>query len=324
MGLPSPASDQQQVSPAVVAPTTGVQDRVCAVIVTYNPPPALYDNVCALSGQVDGILVIDNASGPECRPVLERLRELPGTEIIQNATNTGIGAALNVGVHRAAEQGYPWAATFDQDSRAGPGFIAEMLRAYHAHAARERIGLVVPRYCEEKLGLVHDRLGDDAPESAIVTTSMMSGNLVRTAVIAEVGFYDERFFIDYVDHEFCLRLRRRGFQVLESHRSLLQHNLGRITQTTIAGLAFTTTNHSALRRYYNARNRTLVYRWYGRSVPGWVMRDLKSFVVETGKILLLEQDRRAKLINVARGVWHGLISTSPPPGRHSGTAGPTP
>jgi len=267
------------------------------------------------------VLVVDNASGPECRPVLERVRQLPGTEIIQNATNAGVGAALNLGVRRALERGYVWVATFDQDSRAGPGFIAEMLRAYEEHVDRETIGLVAPRYCEEKSGLMHDRLTDDAPESEIVTTSMMSGNLVRTDVIAEVGFYDERFFIDYVDHEFCLRLGRHGFHVLECRRALLKHNLGRVTKMRVAGVVVTTTNHSPLRRYYNARNRTLVYRRYGRFVPGWVARDLRSFLVETAKILLLEQDRRAKLINIAKGIWHGLLSTSPPASRQTGPLG---
>jgi rhamnosyltransferase len=185
-----------------------------------------------------------------------------------------------------------------------------MLRVYQAHPERERIGLVAPRYCEEESGLMHSRLKNDAPESSIVTTSMMSGNLVRTDVIAQVGFYDEGFFIDYVDHEFCLRLGRHGFQVLESNRSVLKHNLGRMTGKRVAGVLLTTTNHSALRRYYNARNRTLVYRRYGRSVPGWVARDFKSFLVETAKILLLEKDRRAKLINIAKGIWQGLLCPS--------------
>lgn len=281
-------------------------EEVCAIIVACNPASDLYDNVQALVGQVAAIVVVDNASNTEWQSLFDRVREVPRTEIIHSGTNLGVGAALNVAVQRAIQLGFSWVATFDQDSLASPVFIAEMLRAYTEYPGRENVALIAPQYREKISGLFHQEPTRNVQER-ILTTSMMSGNLVRTDVIAEVGYYNEDFFIDYIDHEFCLRLARRGFRVLECPRAVLQHNLGRISQKKLMGITLTTTNHSPLRRYYNARNRIFVYRSYVRAVPGWVARDVKSFLVETAKILLIEQDRGAKLRSVARGVWHGLI-----------------
>lgn len=296
---------------------------VCAIVVTFNPGESLYENVQALLGQVSSVLQVDNGSSARCRSLLDRVAALPRTQVIRNTVNVGVGAALNLGVRWAISHGYPWVATFDQDSRAEPGFVTEMLQTYANFPGRETIGLVAPRYREQTSGFIHDD-PFSSPTTEIAVTSMMSGNLVRTDVIAEVGFYNESFFIDYVDNEFCLRLARNGYQVLRSFRSVLQHNLGQMSYTKFGGRVLATTNHSPLRRYYNARNRILVYRQYWRLAPGWVARDLKSFFVETAKIALLEQQRRAKLVNVARGVCHGLFKAKEYLRPPAGTTVPTP
>jgi rhamnosyltransferase len=290
-------------------------EMVCAVFVTYNPAPAFYQNVLALAGQVALILIVDNASSPTYQAVLEQAATVPSTEIIRNTSNLGVGAALNIGVRRAIERGFAWVATLDQDSRPGPGFIEEMLRVYTARSDRATIALLAPSYVEAGLGLQHDEPSRSYPDGALVTTSMMSGNLVRTEAISRVGLYDESFFIDYVDHEFCLRLARHGYRVLKCEGSVLQHQLGRMSRTKVAGVLVTTTNHSPLRRYYNARNRVFVYRRYWRVAPTWVARDLRSFVVETLKLLLVEQQRGAKLLNVAKGIWQGLAGGDKPAAR---------
>jgi rhamnosyltransferase len=293
------------MAPCVLPIAAEPNHCVGAVIIAYNPSPTLYENVLALADQVSRILIVDNASNSESRTVLERLRGLPRTDIIQNSSNLGIGAALNVGARWAIERGYGWIATFDQDSRVGPGFVAEMLHAYSEHPQRGLIGLVAPRYREQTTGLALDGVSAMSGDE-IVLTSMMSGNLVRTDVLKTVGFYNEQFFIDYVDHELCLRMARYGFRVLKSAHAVLQHNLGRLSLTKVGNRILATTNHSPLRRYYNARNRIFVYRLYGRFVPWWVVHDMKYFLIDTVKIPFLEPEGRAKLSSIVRGIWHGL------------------
>jgi rhamnosyltransferase len=282
-------------------------ESVCAIVVTHDPSSNLYRNVASLAGQVAAVLIIDNGSSLEHALVLDQVRQHPSVEVIRFPVNAGIGAALNRGVQLALERRYPWVLTLDQDSRAPAGFVDTLLRAYTNHPSRRTIGLVAPRYREERLDMLHDDSQEHgAAVSTIIESTMMSGNLVRTDVIALVGYYDEGLFIDYVDHEFCLRMARRGFQVLQARAAVLDHNLGRMTRRSVLGITLTTTNHSPLRRYFNARNRIRVYREYAGAAPGWVMRDLWSFVVETAKILLLERERAGKLRAIFTGVVHGV------------------
>jgi hypothetical protein len=55
-----------------------------------------------------------------------------------------------------------------------------------------------------------------------------------------------------------------------------------------------------------------------------VARDIKSFFVEAGKIVLLEKEWGAKLLNTAMGIWHGLFRASQYARDHPGTPGRLP
>ncbi|WP_243688238.1 glycosyltransferase [Geotalea toluenoxydans] len=129
------------------AETTTIRaQEVCAVIVTYNPAPQLLRNIAALAPQVAEIVIVDNASGTEGRRVLAEATKLEGVSLISNTDNLGIAAALNMGVRFARDRGYPWIATFDQDSCAPEGFIEAMLAALNGCPFRSQVALAGPRY----------------------------------------------------------------------------------------------------------------------------------------------------------------------------------
>lgn len=281
--------------------------RVCAVIVSYNPESQLIDNVCTLASQVGEIVIVDNASLPEGMQLVAEAAKQVKVTVIYNDTNLGIAAALNVGVRFALDRGYPWVMTFDQDSSAPAGFVAALLDAWQACSFRLEVALVSPRYQDRFTGRIASYATASVDGAGEVMTTMTSGNLVRSDVFAVAGLFDESLFMDCVDHEFCLRLRRHGYRLIEARDALLEHSLGCMELHTLAGRQFKIFNHSPLRRYYNARNRILVYRRYGSRFPRWVCSDLVNFIRELGGIVIFEQLKAEKLVAVCRGITHGLL-----------------
>jgi rhamnosyltransferase len=281
--------------------------RVCAIIVTYNPEPQLVSNVIALAGQVEDIVIVDNASGADGLQVVLEAAKIERVSVISNTENLGIAAALNRGVRFALDRGYPWIATFDQDSTAPEGFIKALFAAWNACQFHNTVALVSPRYRDRHTNRISSHAVEE-PDGNFgeVATTMTSGNLVRCDVFTVAGFFDEALFIDCVDHEFCLRLRSRGYRLIESVDAVLMHSLGRMTLHTVAGRVFKVFNHSPLRRFYNARNRVLLYRRYGSAFFGWLCRDLLNFCKEITGIILFESNAGAKVGAIARGVVHGL------------------
>ena len=53
-----------------------------------------------------------------------------------------------------------------------------------------------------------------------------SGSLLALAVFRRVGPMREDFFIDAVDFQYCLRLRRHGYKVIETLLPTLIHPIG--------------------------------------------------------------------------------------------------
>lgn len=276
------------------------------MVVTYNPSCQLMDNLAALVQQVSEVVIIDNGSMAEGQKVLAEALKLGQVSLFDNRENLGIAAALNRGVAFARDRGYPWVATFDQDSTVTDGFIETMLSVWKSCPSYRNVPLVAPRYRDRHTGRISSYGKGGADPYAEVITTMTSGNLVRTDVFNKVGFFAEDFFMDCVDHEFCLRLRSNGYRIIEVRDAVLVHSLGCMTLHKAFGRTFKVFNHSKLRRYYNARNRIIVYRRYGFEFPRWVVKDVTNFFREVAGILLFETESRTKMAAVIRGALDGF------------------
>lgn len=281
--------------------------QICAVVVTYFPKPATADNLLALSPQVGKVLVVDNGSSASSFDALAEAARPLGADMLRWGENLGIATALNAGLRFARERGYEWLATFDQDSRATPGMIETMARTLERYPRPGEVAVITPRHVDERLEFaVRERACDAAGEGwRIIRSTMTSGNLVRVSAASSVGF-DDSLFIDLVDHDFCLKLRRGGYRVLEATDAKLHHSLGSMERRLFLFKRVTVTNHPAVRRYYMSRNRIIVWRRYWRQEPWWVLRDMRRFLFESVYLVLYEKQVPEKLRMMRLGIRDAL------------------
>jgi rhamnosyltransferase len=234
--------------------------RVFAVVVSYNGGAKTLDTVEALRRQVSHVHIVDNGSRDESVARLRVLAELPSVSLSLLERNVGIAAALNEGVRAAREAGYPWVLTMDQDSIIGSGMIA----AYAATiAAKPHAKCLVPNVLANG---VETSVTEGAVDFAIT-----SGTLLSTTVLADTGPFEEQLFIDGVDIDYSLRLRRRGHEILRVKDACIRHELG---ERGKAGrwVARVYATHSPLRRYYMYRNHLYLMKVYWRDFPGFVLK----------------------------------------------------
>lgn len=249
--------------------------HVWAVFSTFRPGEAALDAVASVTAQVEGVIVVDDGSGPVADAVLSAI-EADGATVVRRGANDGIAAALNDGIDRAREAGAEFVVTFDQDSSVEPGFVSALVAAHEAAtAAGDRVGLMVPEY----FAGVRQQKGPDAPFGDAVNV-IQSGMLIPAAVIAAEGALREDFFIDLVDTEFELRLRRRGWRVLAAGGVRMEHALGtkyrrELFGRTVAlpGVPPEITLSTPFRYFYRLRNRLVLNREYFVSAPRQISRD---------------------------------------------------
>ena len=133
-------------------------------------------------------------------------------------------------------------------------------------------------------------------------TVITSGSLLRVSVFQEIGSFRNELFVDHVDHEYCLRACARGFKVIVTCAPIMKYSIGAVTLRKLLWRETKTSNHSALRRYYMARNDIVLAKEYIFNEPIWVLKALYSRLNKLILICFFEKNKLVKLKLTALGV----------------------
>jgi rhamnosyltransferase len=302
---------------------------VCAVFVTYHPDAAFPVALNKVSRQVGSVIIVDNGSTEGELRMLSGLVTGATIELIVNAENLGVARALNIGVQRAAALGYAQVLLMDQDSQAAPDMVASLLGIYASFPDRDRLAVIGANFFDTSgrfPEVVNPGLFDGQWEE--VESVITSGSLLPLSAHSVVGPFRDEFFIDYVDTDYCLRARAKGYRVIKSKKQLMSHALGSPTLHEWLWLKKWTNNHSADRQYYIARNDTVMLRESGKYRAGrWALKSFSRRLKRCKRIALYEQMKASKIVAVIQGWWDGVRGNMGPRRRQqsipSSTAGGT-
>ncbi|MGQ9368789.1 glycosyltransferase [Azospirillum sp. ST 5-10] len=297
---------------------SGPSPGVAAVIVTHHPDDTLAAVLDAALAQTERVVVVDNGSPAVALAAVEAAaaRHADRVEVIRNPGNRGLAAAQNQGLARAVARGARWLLLLDQDSVPQPGMVAALLAAL-ADGTGEPVGIAaaVPREHAQARPTRFVTSADgrraraEAPEGPVLRHllyAIASGSLIPATVLAAVGPMREDFFIDYVDFEFALRVRRAGYDIVAVRDAELRHRLGRYEERRLFGRLVAVTHHSARRRYTRCRNRVRLLRLHGHAMPALLCLEMRATVTDLVRVVLFEHGRLAKLAAMGRGIVAGL------------------
>jgi rhamnosyltransferase len=276
----------------------------------------------AIRSQVERMVIVDNGSPAGTQSMLGAWGAANNAELISNAENWGLAAALNQGMAWSEEDGCEWAVTFDQDSTPRPGLVAALLGTAQSAGASDRVAMVGAHTVDERTGR-EDRwvrpawwgfrrvqcVGGDLHGVTFVITS---GTLTRVRAWRSLGGFDEGLFIDYLDHDLCLKAHRAGWEILVSAGARLAHRLGSKREIVMAIGCMHPTFHGPIRHYYMARNRVLMWRRHAGRFPHWALFDATFWTLNIVRVLLTEDRRREKMAAMLLGIWHGLLGRRGP------------
>ena len=287
----------------------------CAIVVTFHPDlPELTRLLEQLDRNGCDFLVVDNASANAAaiKEAAERHTHLKAVLALEN--NIGQAAALNAGLSRAQELGYPMAFLFDQDSGIDDDFCEQMLAAWQEAATRSDrpVAAIGPRLVVPETGrripfrtfdTAFDRRERTLPgSSGLIRTGFLitSGCLVSMSALKAVGPMREDYFIDNVDLEWCFRALDRGFLLYGTDQARLHHRIGLASDRLLVRKGLVV-EHSALRYYYSTRNRLHLHR-QAYAPHGWVLKDRIRFFLKTLYLLATSDQRRDYWASLQRGI----------------------
>ena len=276
------------------------------MVVAYFPDAEFESRLRTVLPQVRAVVVVDNTPSGGCATRLGSLGA--SVEVIENRANLGVGAALNSGLERARALGCAWLLTLDQDTRCYPDMVETLLAVRAASA--EAPAVIGGNYFDPRSGKTEvPEQGEGAWMEKI--TVITSGSLIDVAVAHRIGGFRADYFIDQLDHEFCLRVRRHGGRVVISRKPVMAHSVGGPDGAYVP-LWGPFPHHAPLRKYYITRNSLVTIADYWRQEPGWCARRLARLLLGLGLMALLEDRRLAKVRAFAAGALDGLRRTMGP------------
>jgi rhamnosyltransferase len=282
------------------------RENTCAIVVTYHPSPETLSNLTAIAPQVAHVVVVDNGSSEEELVMLRNFAaEDARLSLIENEDNLGIATALNRGMEWAQKNGFAWTISFDQDSAADADLVATVSTGFARLSQPESIGAIGVNARNEITGKLVHPLKDKRTFFVETKTVITSGCLIRTSTWEQVGRFKDEYFIDCVDHEFCLRLRKKGLRVFVTSKPLMKHRLGQDLPDLPWGHGI---HMTPLRRYYLSRNVLLLGSEYLFREPAWVLSSVVRTIFAAAVIKVpFEKEGGKKLRAIALGFWHALI-----------------
>jgi GT2 family glycosyltransferase len=272
-------------------------------IINYNGRnilPVSLPAACAIADRFAEILLLDNGSQDGSAELAEA--EYPQVTVRRLGQNFGAGGARNAGLRQSRTDLIVF---IDNDVALTGACVDHLVEAMAAHpqAALAASAII---YAHQRDTVQYDGaechflglqtlLDEDKPLAALDTTVRQVGSIVTCCFIADRSrlpageFFDESFFYMFEDHDFGVRVRLLGPQVLSVPAAQCYHGKG------TEGLSIRQLGtYSSRRVYYIVRNRWLfIFKNFSvRTLilltPLLIVYDLAQFLVAIKKGWLRE------------------------------------
>lgn len=268
---------------------------ILAGIVLYNPErERLLENVKRIITQVDKIILIDNAS-KNIKEITNTVRTMyQNIDIIYNQENKGIAYALNQILEYAYENKFDWFLTLDQDSIV----IGELIKKYNNYINIENIAMISCEY--EDLNANLPKINFKNKEYIEVDKCITSAAYCNTRILKEIGGFDIKMFIDYVDFDICATIRENNYKIIKINYKGFLHEIGKSEIKSFLGRKIILYNHSSNRVYYYVRNGLYFARKHKKHIN--VLKIYISLLKRIFIILFFENHKKENFKNIKKAI----------------------
>ena len=259
---------------------------LAGVVTLYYPRLEYLHNIRTYAEYLGTVYIVDNTPDSNKEFKAELSVAIPHAKYVSEMNNHGVAHALNLGLEAARKDGYRWLLTMDQDSSFTPAQAARYFSSINNHRD-ENVAILSPSHSTPE--------EDDGPcvyvEKDIVWTS---GNMVDVNMAEAIGGFDEKLFIDSVDHEYCLRAKLKGYKILQARNCFMTHEVG---DERLVGFRKRKKRsfHSPKRMYFMIRNTFYISELYGNDFVKFFKRHKKELRKEYIRVMKYSSERRLYL-----------------------------
>jgi len=233
-----------------------------AIIVCYHPNldklKLLIRNILDCQFRV---ILVDNTEN-------NNLIKIPSDNrifLVSNGENLGIAIAQNIGVNLAIKNKAEIISFFDQDSELYKDTLSSLLNFVNLNNNSIAVPTILnkntnqeyPNFKFGNFGKLNKIFSLKHKQPKKIDIAISSGTTLKTTTFLKIGFFDEAFFIDFVDIEWFYRAKKKKVDLFVIPFAIIRHSIG-IKNKRV--LFFIITIHSPIRTYYKVRNSFLLFK----------------------------------------------------------------
>jgi len=290
-----------------------MRDDLTAILVTFNPDKIkVIKLINSLCEKCQSVIVVDNNSNDKA--FLNSLPYSSRLKVVQLDENKGIAFAQNVGIDELKKSPTKFCLFLDQDSYPDESFYSSILLAYNELSTSSSKIILGPSLIDdvtgrEFSGVIYDNNGRRHKINVNSDLNPKEVSLIISSVtfltfdsLVDIGPMLSSLFIDFVDNEWCLRAKHKGYSIYVIASAIIKHSLG---DKTIKFLNYNIPIHNSFRRYYKTRNSIWLFN-YSYISKNLVVREVLTNAVHLFFNLVFTNNKCKQLSSFFKGVKDGL------------------
>jgi len=177
-------------------------------------------------------------------------------QYVCNKKNIGLCASVNNGFRLAIDKNADWVLIMNPDGTFSNNAI-DIYRNFIRNQFTDDVAIIAPIFNSDR------RPKKAKPGYRNIKYADMSGCLYNVSILKEIGLYDKNTYFYGLDVEYCLRVIRNGYKIIECSEAVLNHHPAQTYHVKLFGkTVFKCGKDTPNRYYYQFRSAYYIYKKY--------------------------------------------------------------
>lgn len=225
------------------------------IVVSYYPNESQIYNFFSLVEKKNyKVVIVDNSCNDKVKKKLKENKSKSNLKLIFPNTNNGIASAFNSGINYLINEGYEYVLLLDQDTDVNFDIIDKHFNDFIAINDDRKLACgwsfnSIPYFLKYRFFSRKVYMNKGIIDVDILITS---GMIIDLKKIKIAGFFNEELFMDFVDMEWCQRVKKSNFNIYGNFDvHCKSHPIG---ENSINFFGLTFPAHKPFRYYYMVKN----------------------------------------------------------------------
>ncbi|RUR38707.1 glycosyltransferase [Clostridium perfringens] len=227
--------------------------KFCCGITLYYPTDEELNIAKKYENIFEKIYLFDNTEGNSILKNKKSFYNLEKYTYISFNENKGLAEAYNIMCKKAITDGFDYILLLDQDSIILKNDLMNMINYIEKEDSKD-IGVFLPNilynHMKEEMLIKSDFITNNEVEWGI-----SSGSFINLYIYSKTLGFDEKYFIDRLDYDYCICIRKMGYKIVRIKNAYLHQALGESVKRWNKCIS----QHNSIRHYYIFRNRLYFY-----------------------------------------------------------------